>query len=403
MKVSELSGQVIGNGKYRLLVRLGNGNFGTVYRAEELMGGALVREVALKLYSPEATQSGSVEGMLQDCALPARIMASDAPIEHKRHFVNIYSFGEMDTPAGRCAYVAMELIRGGDTIEDIIHRCRRAKRFPKEAVIVDLMTQFFTALSLAHAQNVLHRDIKGANVMVQNGVVRVMDFGMGAYLDRPDTPLKTTMSIYAPENFNGQYTAASDIYQAGLMFYELYTGYAPYVDKLGSSDMTAERKKRIDFVFRPGRMFEGTDPSDRLDKILSRCLRFSQQARYQTAQEVLDDLRGANSADAMRMAMTEEDYSRAAAIAEESLKGSRISDEERVSYLQTMGEAFSRQDKLQEALDAYEKALTLVEETGIYFHYPSRYNHIIDAMCILYLKMGRAGTARLFGRKKKPI
>ena len=54
MKVSELSGQLVGDGRYRLLVRLGSGNFGTVYRAEELMNGAFVRETALKLYSPEA-------------------------------------------------------------------------------------------------------------------------------------------------------------------------------------------------------------------------------------------------------------------------------------------------------------------------------------------------------------
>ena len=84
MNVSELSGQTVGDGKYRLLIRLGNGNFGTVYRTQEMMGSQIVREVALKLYSPEATKAGNVEGMLQDCALPARIMASDAPIEHKR-------------------------------------------------------------------------------------------------------------------------------------------------------------------------------------------------------------------------------------------------------------------------------------------------------------------------------
>ena len=47
MNVSELSGQTVGDGKYRLLIRLGNGNFGTVYRAQEMMGSQIVREVAL--------------------------------------------------------------------------------------------------------------------------------------------------------------------------------------------------------------------------------------------------------------------------------------------------------------------------------------------------------------------
>ncbi|MDO5132152.1 MAG: serine/threonine-protein kinase [Eubacteriales bacterium] len=401
MHVSELSGQTVGDGKYRLLLRLGNGNFGTVYRAQELMGGKLVREVALKLYSPEATRSGNVEGMLQDCALPARIMASDAPIEQKRHFVSIYSFGKMDTPAGECAYVAMELVRGGDTLEDIIKRCKRAKHFPRESVIVDLMTQFFTALSLAHKENVLHRDIKGANVMVQNGVVRVMDFGMGADLDKPDTPLKTTMSIYAPENFDGRYTAASDIYQAGLMFYELYTGCSPFADRFGAGSMLEERKKRSDFVFKPGAAYPGTDPSPRLDEILSRCLRFSELARYQSADEVLGALKGAGSADALRMALVEEDFPAAEKLAREALSGTRIDDEERIGFLKSLGKALAGQERIGEALETYGEALDLAERSGVFFHKPSKYNEIIDAMCVLYLKNGQAGTARLFSRKKR--
>lgn len=400
-KVSELSGQTVGDGQYRLLLRLGNGNFGTVYRAEERMKGKVVREVALKLYSPEATASDAVEGMLEDCALPARIMASDAPLELKRHFVSIYSFGKMDTPAGACAYVSMELIRGGDTLEDLIRRCRRAGRYPREAVIVDLMTQFFSALSLAHKENVLHRDIKGANVMVQNGVVRVMDFGMGADLDKPGAPLKTTMSIYAPENFEGRYTAASDIYQAGLMFYELYTGCAPFEDRFGGGDMLSERKKRLEFVFRPGAAYSGTDPSSRLDKILSRCLRFNEAARYQSADEVLSELKGASSTEAVRQALLDEDFFAAETLAREALRSERIVDEERVHYLSSLGKALSGQERISEALEAYNQALTLAEESGVYFHKPSKYNELIDAMCILYLKNGQAGTARLFSRKKK--
>jgi serine/threonine-protein kinase len=401
LKVSELSGQTIGGGTYRLLMQLGSGNFGTVYRAQELMGGRSVRDVALKLYSPEATAQGNVEGMLQDCALPARILASDAPLEVKRHFVNIYGFGTMDTPAGECAYVSMELVRGADTIEDLIRRCRRAGRFPKASVIVDLMTQFFTALALAHRENVLHRDIKGANVMVQNGVVRVMDFGMGALLDKPNTPLKTTMSIYSPENFEGRHTAASDIYQAGLMFYELYTGCAPFEDPLGGGDSITERKKRLDFVFRPGSAFRGTDPSQQLDTILSRCLRFYDAARYQSAEEVLQELKGANSADGVRQALLDGDFSGAEALCREALNSTRIDDAERLDFLRSLGEALSEQGRVEEALDAYQQALTLEEESGAYFHTPSKHNELIDAMCILYLKNGQAGTARLFRKKKR--
>lgn len=402
MLVSELSGQMIGDGQYRILVRLGGGNFGTVYRAEELMNGAVVREVAIKIYKPEATALGNVEGMLEDCALPAKILASSAPMEQKQHFVPIYSFGKLDTPAGRCAYVSMELVRDGDTLESVIKRCRRAKNYPREAVIVDLMRQFFTALSLAHQEGVLHRDIKGANVMIQNGVLRVMDFGMGAYADRPDAALCTTMSIYAPENFDGRYTEASDIYQAGLMFYELYTGYSPFTDRFGGgTDMLRERKKRVDFQFRGGACFEGADPSPRLDAILARCLRYSDKARYTSAAAVLEALEGAKSIEALRQSLLDNEFDAVLRISEEMLAGSRLKDDQRIECLTSRAKAYAGKGDIGQALATYMETLELVDATGIYFHRPSKYNELIDSICILYLRAGQTGNARLFAKKKR--
>jgi eukaryotic-like serine/threonine-protein kinase len=404
MKVSELSGQIIGDNQYRLLVRLGGGNFGTVYRAEELMNGEAAREVAIKIYKPEATTLGNVEGMLEDCALPARILDSSAPIEQKCHFVPIYSFGKLDTPAGRCAYVSMELVRDGDTLEAIIKRCRRAQRFPREAVIVDLMRQFFTALSLAHRVGVLHRDIKGANVMIQNGLLRVMDFGMGAYANKPETALCTTMSIYAPENFDGRYTEASDIYQAGLMFLELYTGWAPFEERFGGdTDMLRERKKRIDFQFRGGACFEGTDPSTRLDTILSRCLRFSDIARYTSADSVLEALSGTNSADALRQALIDNDFGKAIEIANEILAGPRVTDEQRMECLAALGKSHAETNQNDTAIAFYIAAIKFADETGVYFHRSSKYNELVDSVCILYIKCGQPGMAKLFSKKRKPV
>lgn len=402
MLVSELSGQTIGDGQYRLLVRLGGGNFGTVYRAEEMMNGAVVREVAIKIYKPEATALGNVEGMLEDCALPAKILASNAPMEQKQHFVPIYSFGKLQTPAGRCAYVSMELIRGGNTLEAVIKRSRRAKRYPSEDVIIDLMRQFFTALSLAHKAGVLHRDIKGANVMIQDGILRVMDFGMGAYADKPDTSLCTTMSIYAPENFDGRYTEASDIYQAGLMFYELYTGYSPFTDRFGGeTDMLRERKKRVDFEFRGGSCFVGTDPSPRLDTVLARCLRYSDKARYTSADAVLEALEGMKSTEALRQALTDHDFETVLQLSDEILAGPRLKDDQRVECLTFRSKAFAGKGENKQALETYIKALNLVDETGIYFHQPSKYNELIDAISILYLKTGQSGTARLFAKRRR--
>ena len=74
---------------------------------------------------------------------------------------------------------------------------------------------------------------------------------------------------------------------------------------------------------------------------------------------------------------------------------------ERMDALKGLAQALAGQGRVQEALDTYAQALRLADKTGIYFHTPSRYNEIIDAMCILYLKNGQPGTARLFARKKK--
>ncbi len=401
MHVSQMSGQTVGEGRYRLQVKLGSGNFGTVYRAEELLNGSTVREVALKLFSPDATRLGNVEGMLQDCSLPATILASPAPLEHKRHFVQIYGFGKLSTPAGECAYVAMELIRGGTTLETIMKQQRHADVFPREAEIIGLMQQFFTALALAHKAGVLHRDIKGANVMLENGVVRVMDFGMGAYLNKPDAPLQTTMSIYAPENFEGRYAAASDIYQAALMFYEYYTGYQPYEEKFGGGDMIAERKKRLDFVYRPGSSFKGVNASPLLDAILSRCLAYTEEARFRSAQEVLAALEKTDLCSTLEQAAALGDYALAQTLFEQAMAHPDLDDPRRVRCLRALAKAHADREQLDAALELLKQAFTLAEQRGIFFHLPSERNALIDDISLLYLKKGQGGMARIFAQKKK--
>jgi serine/threonine-protein kinase len=404
VRVSELAGTVLA-GKYSLENALGKGNFGTVYRAREVLDGQLVREVALKLYSPEATRLGTVEGMLADCSLPARILSSDAPLDVKRHFAQIYDFGQMDTPAGRCAYVALELIRGAETLEDVIERYRASDRHPRAEMVIDYATQFFTALAAAHAAGVLHRDIKGANVMIDSGVVRVMDFGMGARLDQPDAALKTTMSIYAPENFEGRYTAASDVYQAGLMFYELYTGIAPFVrhgiEASAPVDMLVERKKRMDFRYVPGRAIPGVHWSEVLDAVLARCLEYSEVARYGSARAVLDALRHTDTAATAESALALGDPRTAQQLAEQALANPDIDDAKRVTCLRTLAAAHEALGDQDEALKRYKEAIALAEATGVLFHDTAAFNTLVDAAVRLHLARGQAGMARLMGRKRR--
>jgi serine/threonine-protein kinase len=400
-RLPELVGQEVGHGKYALESVLGAGNFGTVFRAQEQLDGHLVRTVALKVYAPEASRLGHVEGMLADCTLPARILASDAPIEVKRHFAQIYDFGYLDTPLGRCAFVAMELIRGAETLENLMARYRRAGRFARPELILDYMTQFFTALDTAHRAGVLHRDIKGGNVMIDAGVIRVMDFGMGAYADQPEAALKTTMSIYAPENFDGRYTIASDIYQAGLMFYTLYTGLDPFAgDILHDTDMVEERAKRQRFQPRPGAAVPGVHASAFLDAVLAKCLAYGELNRYPSARAVLDALAHSDTAATAAQAVNT-DPALALRLAEEALANPATAPEQRIAAGRTAAEAHAAQGDETAALAAYREAIAIAEASGALFHNDGAFNALVDAAVLLHIKRGQAGLARLLAKKKR--
>lgn len=403
MKVSELTGTVLA-GKYALHQPLGKGAFGTVYRAQELLDGSVVREVAIKLYSPLASAHDHVEGMLADCALPARILSSDAPLEVKRHFVQIYDFGYLDTAAGRCAFVAMELIRGAETLQNVMDRYRDVGLHPRSETVIDYATQFFTGLAAAHAAGVLHRDIKGGNVMVDAGVIRIVDFGVGARLDH-DTAVRTTPSIQTPENFEGRHTVCSDVYQAGLMFYELYTGIAPFVNRgiaaYGPTDPLAERTKRATFRYRPGKDVPGVHYSELLDAVLAKCLAYSERARYPTAQAVLDALKQTDTVATAESALQSGAYATALRLAEQALANPDTDTAKRITSLRVAAAAQEAMGDLNRALELYRKAIALAESTGALFHNSEAFNALVDGVVLIYTQTGRAGMARLASRKRK--
>lgn len=402
--MKDYTGELLG--KYRLKARLGNGAFGTVYLVDELLNGGVVRESALKLYSCEATRLGAVEGMFRDCALPAAVLAGEAPISVKCHFVPIYDFGTLDTAEGPCAYVCMELVRSADTLDSVMERNERMHSLPGEDVILGYMRQFFEALALAHGQNVLHRDIKGGNVMLAKGLLRVVDFGMGAVLNRPDAPLKTTITIYAPENFEGRYTAASDIYQAGLMFYRLYTGWAPFEAQppAGEDSMTFARRLRRDFTFRPGARFPDAKPSAKLDAVLRRCLEYLDTARFQTAGEVLQALEGTYASDKIAVsALANGDMALAQEEARKALAQPERTPEQEARARTALGDALAAGSDWDAAMEQYKLVYQLNEAHALYFHSPKEYNALVLRIIEMYTRKGQAQSARLWERRLKNV
>jgi serine/threonine protein kinase len=400
-------------GKYKLGGRLGGGNFGTVYKADELNNGASVREVALKLYSPEATKSGDIEGMFEDCSLPARILSSVSSIDIKRHFVQIFSWGRLHASVGECAYVSMELVKGAVTLEDLTERGNRSGHRPAESEVLEYMRQFFAALSEAHKADVLHRDIKGANVMVMDGVVKIVDFGMGARMSAGDVPLKTTMYIYAPENFARKYYAASDIYQAGLMFYKFWTGVQPFEKSIArrhdESDhayqertMEDARRMRIDWRYTKGSDIVGVAKSEKLDAILAKCLRFSENERYADATQILSDIK-AGGISIPQEAFANRDFDFAENSAKSLLQTVSTSDRDKADLLWLLGNIETKRGDRKSAKDYYSASYKLADQTGVYCLDKPRLRELIHTLADCYRDLEQKGMENLYRKKASSI
>lgn len=196
-------------GPFRLLQRLGSGGMGTVYLAEREQAD-FVQRVALKLLD-----SGSAR-TAQLALRERRILAA---LTHP----NITAFVDAGTHDGR-AWLAMEYVDG----QSLLDYCRQ--RDLNAPARVRLFDQVCAAVAHAHAQLVVHRDLKPTNILVDTeGRAKLLDFGIALMLDDDATAGPATRvftpEYAAPEQLRGErVTTASDVYSLGLILYELVAG-----------------------------------------------------------------------------------------------------------------------------------------------------------------------------------
>jgi alkyl hydroperoxide reductase subunit AhpC len=203
-------------GHYRIEAKLGGGGFGTVYRARDL---TLERTVALKIIPPG--------GPLAPEALLAEARAA-AALTHP----NVCVIHSVDSSLGP-PMIVMEYVDG----EPLSRRLRRMRLGPQEAT--SLGRQIAVGMAAAHAQGVVHGDLKPANVLITPaGTAKIVDFGMacrdvGARAEdqtilwnpAPSGGISGTPAYMAPEQAQGQPpTQASDVFSLGLILYEMVTG-----------------------------------------------------------------------------------------------------------------------------------------------------------------------------------
>ena len=252
-------------GKYRIIEPLGSGGFGTVYLAEDTW---IDKRVAIKVPHRQGLDFGE---LLRE----PRLLAS---LNHP-NIVTVITAEKQDN----VFFIVMEYVPG-ETLETII-----AGRGALELnLALDYTCQIVNAVEHAHKQGVIHRDLRPANVFVTDkGLLKVGDFGTSRFLELAahGTTVIGSPPYMAPEQFEGRAVFASDLYSLGVSMYQMLTGALPY-ETPAPSDL--ERLRRGELVS-PPRSRNPAIPAA-IDKIVLRALAGDVSARYQRAEELLNDL-----------------------------------------------------------------------------------------------------------------
>lgn len=207
-------------GRYNIVRVLGKGAMGVVYEGRD---PNLDRQVAIKtirVQSLSADAAAEYEGRF-------RTEARSAARLHHPNIVSVFDSGQ----DGDAAYLVMEFIQG----EDLKHHLENGARFSVRSAIV-MVHDLLMALDHAHRQNVVHRDVKPANMLIElSGRVKLTDFGVARIQEPDETNLTQvggavgTPKYMSPEQAKGlRGDSRSDVFSAGVVLYELLTGILPF-------------------------------------------------------------------------------------------------------------------------------------------------------------------------------
>lgn len=199
-------------GRYRVVARIASGGMGEVYRARDSVLG---RTVAVKVLPPDlAARPGFIDRFRSEAQAAARLSHPNV--------VQVHDWGETES----AYFMVMEYVRGKN-LRDLLGS--RGRLAPRQAC--EVMIQTLEALSAAHQNSLVHRDVKPENIMLTaEGHVKVMDFGIARALEREATAgLLGTVAYVSPEQARGgAVDGRSDLYSAGCVLYELLTGAMPF-------------------------------------------------------------------------------------------------------------------------------------------------------------------------------
>jgi serine/threonine protein kinase/tetratricopeptide (TPR) repeat protein len=275
-------GQVLG-GRFEIQEMLGIGGMGAVYKAYDR---DIDRVIALKCIRPELAKDPEITQRFTQELLLARQIA------HK-NIIRIFDVRD----SGGLKFITMEYVEGQD-LGSLVES--RGKLTIAESVAI--IMQVCSGLACAHAEGVVHRDLKPSNIMVDpQGRVVVMDFGL-ARADNIGQMTQTgavmgTYQYMSPEQAKGtKADARSDIFTVGIILYELLTGKTPY----SADSALASLLKRTQESAIPPSQIDSAVPRP-LSAIVAKCLERDVAKRYQTADDLRNDLKAFNGGSAVSL------------------------------------------------------------------------------------------------------
>ena len=278
----ELVGRTVG--AYKILRLLGRGGMGEVYLAQDRRLG---RQVALKLLPLQFTSDANRLRRFEQEARNAAAL----------NYPNIVTIHEIGQDAGR-PFIVTEYIEGMTLRLQMMERRMRLKG------ALDVAIQAASALAAAHAVGIIHRDVKPENIMIRpDGIVKVLDFGLAKLMDHAlvvnhaaltvpamntdSGVVKGTTSYMSPEQARGlEIDARTDIWSLGAVLYEVIAGRAPFEGPTKSDVLVSILTEEP----RPLQEHSREAPG-KLAWIVAKMLRKDREKRYQTAKELLVDLR----------------------------------------------------------------------------------------------------------------
>ncbi|CAN5578676.1 hypothetical protein BH20ACI3_BH20ACI3_39540 [soil metagenome] len=280
-----VAGQVVGH--YQIVAPLGKGGMGEVYLASDTK---LDRKVALKLLPARFTNRKDL----------LRRFIQEAKSASSLNHPNIITIHEIGQTEG-VHFIATEFI-DGQTLKLRMKGGRM--QFPD---VLDVSLQAASALQAAHEANLVHRDIKPENIMVRpDGLVKILDFGLAKLTEkssqsnaadskvgtmlRGHTKPGTVMGTYdymSPEQARGQVLdQRTDIFSLGIVMYEMAAGRLPFAAATGVDALVSILEKEPP----PLEEFAPEVPAE-LQRLISRALRKDRDERYQTAKDLLIELK----------------------------------------------------------------------------------------------------------------